>query len=411
MSTPLRRQLRTEDPANILAPFIKGYREHFEAGRYGVKRVRRYVACIFHFGGWLRAEGYAIHDVDEAAVGRFLSNHLPSCACPRPVQAHLITNRAALNHLIRVLRAQGIVSCPTIDALTHELALFDAKMAEVWGLSQGTRDHRCRIIRRLLKAQFGSGPIDPTSITPSTIRSFVLGDATWSANTIRVMAGAVRCYLRYRKLLGDDVTDLIRAVPQPACWRQSTLPEALSDDELQQLFRTFDFACPSRRRGYAIVRCLADLGLRCSEVVRLSLDDIDWQTGTVRITLGKGRRADVLPLPAATGEAIADYLLHERPHTERREIFVRRVAPVGEPVGRRAVQRTLHAAYQRLGWNRTRVHILRHTLATRLVNAGAPMKQVADVMRHRSIVTSANYTRVDATRLSAVALSWPGSAA
>ena len=101
-------------------------------------------------------------------------------------------------------------------------------------------------------------------------------------------------------------------------------------------------------------------------VVRLSLDDIDWQAGTIRITLGKGRRADVLPLPGATGEAIADYLLHERPKTTCRQIFVRHVAPLGEPVGRRVVQKAVHAAYQRLGWNRTRVHILRHTLATRV---------------------------------------------
>ena len=107
------------------------------------------------------------------------------------------------------------------------------------------------------------------------------------------------------------------------------------------------------------------LGLRSSEVVRLSLDDIDWQAGTIRITLGKGRRADVLPLPGATGEAIADYLLHERPKTTCRQIFVRHVAPLGEPVGRRVVQKAVHAAYQRLGWDRTRVHILRHTLATR----------------------------------------------
>ncbi len=119
----------------------------------------------------------------------------------------------------------------------------------------------------------------------------------------------------------------------------------------------------------------------------------------------------MLPLPAATGDAIADYLLHERPTTTCRSIFVRHVAPLGEPVGRRVVQRTVHAAYLRCGWDRTRVHILRHTLASRLINAGTPMNQIADVLRHRSIVTSAIYTRVDATRLLAVALPWPGSAA
>ena len=160
-------------------------------------------------------------------------------------------------------------------------------MAEVWGLSQGTRDQRCRIIRRLLKAQFGARPIDPGSISPAVIRNFVLSDSSWSTSTIRFAAGAIRCYLRYRELLGDKVANLLRAVPRPAFWRDASLPEALSANELQCLFGAFDAPCPSRRRGYAMFRCLADLGLRCGEVVRLRLDDIDWQAGTVRIA---GRR-------------------------------------------------------------------------------------------------------------------------
>jgi site-specific recombinase XerD len=225
------------------------------------------------------------------------------------------------------------------------------------------------------------------------------------------MGGAVRCYLRYRKLLGDSVADLQRAVPRPTFWRQTSLPEVLSADEVQQLLRSFDQAFPSRRRGYAMVRCLTDLGLRCTEVVKLRLDDIDWRTGTICVAAGKARRADILPLPAATGKAIADYLQHERPRTTNRAIFVRHVAPFDKSIGRRVVQRAVHAAYRRCGWDRTRVHILRHTLASRLLLAGTPMKQIADILRHRSIATSATYTRVDVNRLAAVALPWPGSAA
>lgn len=411
MPTPLRLQLRIDDQANILAPHLRSYREHLETGRYGPTRQRRYTASVLHFGQWLHAEGYAVSGIDEVIVGRFLSDHLPRCSCPRPVPQGLIPNRAALTHLVRILRSKGAIERPVVDEITRELARFDAKMAQVWGLSQGTRDHRCRIMRRLLTSQFASGSIDLAAISPAAVRRFVLGDARWSASTIRVMGGAVRCYLRYRELLGDKVADLQRAVPRPAYWRETTLPDALSGAELQQLFGAFKADCPSRRRGYAMVRCLADLGLRCSEVVNLRLNDIDWPAGTVRIAAGKARRVDVLPLPAATGEAIADYLLHERPQTACRSIFVRHVAPLGEPVGRRVVQRAVHAAYLRLGWGRTRVHILRHTLASRLINAGTPMKQIADVMRHRSIVTSATYTRVDLTRLSAVALPWPGSVA
>ncbi len=411
MSMPLRLQLRTSDPGNVVAPYIKYYEEYLETARFKLRYHRRYVASVIHFGQWLRAEGLTPEGINEAVVRRFLSEHLPRCACARPVPLSLNRNRAALNHLVRILRSLGVVAQPIGDAVARELAGFDGKMTEVWGLSKGTRDCRCRIIRRLLRAQFGSGPIDLAAISPLAIRKFVLGDPAWSASTIRVAGGAVRCYLRYRELLGDKVADLLRAVPRPAYWRHTSLPDTLSADEVGQLLRSFDVACPSRRRGYAIVRCLTDLGLRSSEVASLRLDDIDWRAGVVRVAAGKARRADVLPLPAATGEAIADYLLHERPKTPCRAIFVRHIAPLGEPVGRRVVQRAVHAAYLRCGWSRTRVHILRHTLASRLINAGTPIKQIADVLRHRSIVTSATYTRIDVTRLSAVALPWPGSVA
>jgi site-specific recombinase XerD len=411
MPTPLRLQLPTEDPGNVLAPHLKDYREALEAGRFKVRYRRQCLANVIHFGRWLNTQKCSPGCIDEAVVGRFLSEHLPHCACPRPVSVTMVGNRAALNHLVRLLRTQGVVALPADDEIALELTHFSAKMAEVWGLSAGTRDSRYRIIGRLLRLQFGSGAIDPASLSPTVVRSFVLGDAARSTSTIHNVGGAVRCYLRYRELRGDKVANVLRAVPRPAYRRETTLPVTLSDDELQQLFRSFDAPCPSRRRGYAIVRCLADLGLRSSEAARLRLDDIDWRAGTLTLSAGKGRRADTLPLPAATGEAIADYLLHERPKTTSREIFVRHVAPLGEPVGRRVIQRSLHAAYRRLGWDRTRVHILRHTLASRLINAGAPMKQSADVLRHRSIVTSAIYTRVDVTRLSAVALPWPGSSA
>lgn len=327
MPTPLRLQLRIEDPDNVLWPIMGLYTDYLAHGRYGAKRHRRYTASALHFGDWLHGQGAGAGDIDETRIGRFLTGHLPTCSCDHPTPHGLILNRAALNNLLRVLR------------------------------------------------------------------------------TIRVMAGAVRCYLRYRALVGDDVAHLRKAVPRPAFWRDAELPEALSAADVERLLSAFDKPCPSRRRGYAIVRCLADLGLRSSEVVRLTLDDIDWTEGVIRVAAGKARRSDILPLSPATGEAIVDYILKERPATARREVFVRHVAPLGEPVGRRVVQKTLHAAYARLGWDRSRVHILRHTLATRLVNSGVPMKQIAGVLRHRSIVTSAKYARVDIAWLSAVASS------
>ena len=152
-----------------------------------------------------------------------------------------------------------------------------------------------------------------------------------------------------------------------------------------------------------MVRCLTDLGLRCADTAGLHLEDIDWVAGTIRLAGTKTRRVDILPLPAMTGAAIAAYLQDERPPTLDRALFVRHVAPFD------TVRRAVLAAYRRCGWTRTRVHILRHSVASRLLRAGTPMKEIADILRHRSLDTSAIYTKVDLTRLTSVALPWPGS--
>ena len=104
--------------------------------------------------------------------------------------------------------------------------------------------------------------------------------------------------------MGDDVTIQIAAIPRPTALIERPLPEALSDGELEALLGSFDMNQPGQRRSYAITRCLADIGLRSSEVVRLCLDDIDWAEGEICIVQGKGRRAERLPLPDLTGQAI-----------------------------------------------------------------------------------------------------------
>ena len=159
-----------------------------------------------------------------------------------------------------------------------------------------------------------------------------------------------------------------------------------------------------------MVRCAVDLGLRTNEVARLNLDDIDWSAGTIRIGPSKSRRVDVLPLPQATGGAIAAYLRSERPRTANRRVFVRHRAPVDKPISSAVVRHAIRAAYRRAGLPHTRVHLLRHTLASRLLTEGGTLKEVADILRHRALDTSLIYAKIDTARLSAVALPWPGSA-
>ena len=187
------------------------------------------------------------------------------------------------------------------------------------------------------------------------------------------------------------------------------MPRSLTADEIDRLLHAFPPELPSCRRAYAMVRCALDMGLRASEIARLALADIDWRAGTVTLRSTKARREDILPLPASTGQAIADYLRYERPRTTNPAVFVRRLAPHDVPIGPDAVRRLIRDAYQRIGLPHGRAHALRHTLARQLLEQGSSLKEVADVLRHRSLDTSLIYAKLDSRRLAAVALPWPGS--
>lgn len=190
----------------------------------------------------------------------------------------------------------------------------------------------------------------------------------------------------------------------------ASLPKWLSAEELTRLLGAFDRSTATGRRDYAIARCFIDLGLRTTEIARLQLDDVAWHEGTVRIR-GKGRRVDLLPLPAVTGRAIVEYLRRGRPVTPVRGLFVRHRPPVGKPVSPCIVRNAVRFAARRCGLGQCihGPHILRHTVAKRLLQQGASLKQIADVLRHRCLDTTGIYAKVDLAALSRVALPWPGS--
>lgn len=397
---------------SVLRPYVSRYGAHLRRGRYAPSTQRIYLCCVAHFAHWLTGEQYGLNAIGEAVVACFLSEHIPACACPYPVRRLRHELRAALARLLEVLRADGVGTLdPALDSVvSQELARFNAHMRDVWGLADSTRRRRGRVVGEFLLAHFGDQPITMSTISAASVRRFVLGEQGRSVGSIGVIGGAIGCYLRFRSISGDRVSELAAAIPRAAHWRLASLPEVLTDAEINELLRSFNQSFPSRRRAYAMVRCLIDLGLRSSEVVKLRLEDINWADGTITLVGTKGRRADVLPLPAATGSAIAAYLREERPQTLNRAIFVRHVAPYDEPIEKGAVKRAVVAGYRRCGWTRTGVHILRHSVASRLLRTGAPMKDIADVLRHRCLDTSAIYAKVDLNRLAAVALPWPGSA-
>lgn len=396
--------------SSVIASVEEEYVAHLRAGRYHPNTVRVYLACVAHFAKWASEADVGLILIDEAAQQQFLDAHLPFCTCRPPVRKLRHELRAAIRHLLHVLRAQGqIPPAEQKDRLSSELAAFDRHMRDVGGLADTTRRQRIQIVRRLLLERFGNSEIDPEKLDPAHVRRFILGEGRgWSAGAVCVAGGAVGCYLKFRKMLGDDVGKLVREVPRVAHWRLAALPDVLSPAQIDAVLASFDDRLPSRRRAYAMVRCITDLGLRCSEVAKLRIDDVDWRNGIIRIARTKTHFTDSLPLPTATGDAIADYLRHERPQTNSRAIFVRHVAPYDVPIKAGAAKHAVIAAFARCGWHRTDPRVLRHSIASRLLRDGTPMKHIADILRHQSLDTSKIYTKIDLHRLSAVALPWPG---
>lgn len=158
-----------------------------------------------------------------------------------------------------------------------------------------------------------------------------------------------------------------------------------------------------------MAHCMLDMGLRAGEVAAIQLDDLNWRDGTLTIRHGKSRQAEVLPIPAQAGRAIVQYVRGARPPSTTRALFVRHRAPFSLPITRRFVCGAIGRAFGRCGLTHFKgTHVLRHTAAVRMRYAGASLKEIADVLRHRSLDTTMIYSKVDLPTLATVAAPWPG---
>lgn len=303
-------------------------------------------------------------------------------------------------------RSSEVPSGPVAD----ELRRYDDHLRDVRGLAAGTRRNHCRIVGQLLQKKFADGVIKIGRLHAADVRRFIarqLGDSP-SHSAAAQVATALRSYLRYRTICGDSVAGLIAVISSPVQWKLASLPRALKPDEVRRLLAALPYG-RRPRRGYAIVRCALDMGLRAGEIANLSIDDIDWRAGTVMLKDTKSRRQDILPLPMTTGQAFVDYLQHERPATTYRTLFLCRRESRDIPITTHVIQNVIRRACQRAGLPGSGSHVLRHTLACRLVENGGSLKEVADVLRHRSLETTRIYAKLDTPNLADVALPWPGS--
>ena len=225
-----------------------------------------------------------------------------------------------------------------------------------------------------------------------------------------LMTTYMRSFLRFVYFANRSAQDLSGFVPTTPCWRLAHLPQRLAWEEVRRAIDAIEITTPSGVRDRAMMLLLASTGLRNKELRTLELDDIRWRSGKLLIRRTKGHRDRFLPLLQETGAALAEYVLHARPKTQERRVFLSHRPPVRPFDCSGTVSRIVLVRLQRAGVPVTHggAHLLRHSLATRLVTQGRPIKEVADLLGHQHIDTTAIYVKVSLPQLAEVALPFPG---
>lgn len=383
--------------------FLDGFSDQLSAAGFSAGCVRTYVFDAVHLGVWLQRRRIPVTDVDDALIDRFAA-HLFECRCTgarhtgyRRVPFRV---REFLGHLQRI----NVVCVPRYRSTPAE-RLVDA-YCEWMRKRRGLLESTLRRRRPPLTAFIADLGVHPRRYTAAAVRGFILAYVHEREPSGSNATQSVRSFLRYLVAEGRCDTDLPAAVPRVPLPRLAALPMYLGPDQIEKMI----CGCNSNvvgLRDRAMLLLLARLGLRPSDVVRVTLDDLDWRRGRIRV-FGKSRREAWLPLPQDAGNAILTYLDRRRAVTDHHHVFLGIYAPFG-PLSAKTVTARVEVAMQRAGIDLPRggAYVLRHSLAMRLLGEDASLDQIGAVLRHRRVETTAIYAKVDLRALGDIAQPWP----
>jgi site-specific recombinase XerD len=385
-----------------------------DLSRVGYTRgsARAYLTQVARFGRFAAKAGHeGPASIDRDIAERFLLEiESPSARA---------TARTAIGHALRHILggftwARGPESSQGPDSPL--LAGFDEHLRDVRGLQPSTREGMRLVGRRVLTWLRGHRSNRALSdLTGEDVLKLAghLSTRCATGRTRSVECSYLRSFLRYLRWAGVIDEDFARLVPRTPSWRMAHLPMRLEWEDIRRVVDAIDTTSALGKRDRALLLLFATTGARSQELRLLELRDVRWRTGAILVRRTKTRRERVVPLLEEAGEALASYVLHGRPRVCASQVFLCHEPPV-RPLGcsgtvagivrRRLAQCDLRPP-------RAGAHLLRHSLATRMVGQGRPIKEVADLLGHQSIDTTAIYVKVALPQLAGVALPFPGAEA
>jgi len=387
--------------------FIPDFTSLLSSQGFTPASLRSKTQIVHNFSLWISKRQIKVRELAEGTIDSFFKQH------PRPgyVRRGDFSTLCSLLKWLREIQEVKALLPEDDNSELHSIERnFSRHLEQERGLSQSTLHNYLPVIRCFLTERFGSDGIVLNEIDASDVIQFVLRYArTMSCRRAQLMTSALRGFFRFLYFRGDTASDLASSVPTVADWKMSELPKSLKPEEVERLLQNCDRCTAIGQRDYAVLILLARLGLRAGEVVAMKLDDIRWEAGLITIR-GKGARHDQLPIPQDVGEALATYLLHGRPPCDTRRVFIRVRAPRRGFSSSVAIADIVRRALTRAGIDSMRkgAHLLRHSLATKMLQRGACLSEIGEILRHSTQNTTEIYTKVDLVALSALAQPWPG---
>lgn len=397
------------DPSRVrltgpMEVYASGFAMKLAQSGYAKNSTANQLRLLAHLSRWMVAEDVGVGALNPAVCDAFI-------AARRAAGYTILLSRKALAPLFEYLRGIGAVPPEPVVVLSSTeviLAHFREYLTSQRGLTASTARGYADAVRPFLRTrERPDSNLRLEGLTPATITTFVVAELPGRRRgSAKLTVTALRSLLGFLHVEGVLDRSLASAVPSVAGWRLAGLPKALGPGQVQRLLASCDRLVVAGRRDFAILTMLVRLGLRAGEVAAMELDDVDWRGGEI-VVRGKGDRHERLPLPVDVGRAVAAYLRQGRPAAESRRLFLRLPAPHRALTSGGVTAIVVRAAHN-AGLPPMAAHRLRHTAATEMLRAGAPLSEIGQVLRHRSPLSTAIYAKVNREALRDLARPWPG---
>ena len=393
-----------------VGPHIDGFESSLAEAGHSRHTIRAYLRAAVHVGRFAERHGIKITSFDDQILVRF-RRHLSHCTCEpnKGVFDHTI---AAVRRLLAYLRTKEVIRAAKSRKSPHAFAAISKRFAGWMIRHRGTTAstvHRYQQVLRPFLAEVGTVP---RRYSIARIRTFVIEHlALVGRAETRLTVTAIRAFLRFLVAEGRVSSGVERCVPTVPQWRLSSLPRYLEAADVARVVTSCDLATGHGLRDHAILLLLARLGLRAGDIVAMTVHDIDWHRGTLRVR-GKGRREVLLPVPQDVGNAVLAYLERGRRRSTSDRLFVTVIAPIRPFATSASISDIVRFALQRAGIRNAPsrgAHLLRHSAATAMLRAGGSLETIGTVLRHQSPDTTAHYAKVDVAMLARVTQPWPGA--